>query len=56
MVARTMFLRAKVRKKDGKRHRYFSVVENRRVGQNHTVQQTRSGGAPYFTKTCTEMT
>ena len=27
-----MFLRAKVRKKDGKDHRYFSVVENRRVG------------------------
>lgn len=40
MVARTMFLRAKVRKKDGKRHRYFSVVENRRVGQNQTVQRT----------------
>jgi transposase len=35
-----MFLRAKVRKKDGKRHRYFSVVENRRVAQNHTVQRT----------------
>ncbi len=27
MVARTMFLRAKVRRKDGKQHRYFSVVE-----------------------------
>jgi transposase len=40
MVARTMFLRAKVRKKDGKQHRYFSVVENRRVGQDHTVQRT----------------
>jgi len=40
MVARTMFLRAKVRKKDGKQHRYFSVVENRRVAQNHTVQRT----------------
>jgi transposase len=40
MVARTMFLRAKVRKKDGKKHRYFSVVENRRVGQNQTVQRT----------------
>ena len=40
MVARTMFLRAKVRKKDGKQHRYFSVVENRRVGQNHRVQRT----------------
>jgi transposase len=35
-----MFLRAKVRKKDGKPHRYFSVVENRRVGQNQTVQRT----------------
>jgi transposase len=35
-----MFLRAKVRKKDGKEHRYFSVVENRRVGQNQTVQRT----------------
>jgi len=35
-----MFLRAKVRKKDGKRHRYFSVVENRRVGQNQTAQRT----------------
>jgi hypothetical protein len=33
MVAWIMFLRAKVRKKDGKQHRYFSVVENRRVGQ-----------------------
>lgn len=40
MVARTMFLRAKVRKKDGKQHRYFSVVESRRVGQNQTVQRT----------------
>nr|UXE44990.1 hypothetical protein Hi04_10k_c4003_00033 [uncultured bacterium] len=40
MVARTMFLRAKVRKKDGKQHRYFSVVENRRVARNHTVQRT----------------
>jgi transposase len=35
-----MFLRAKVRKKDGKEHRYFSVVENRRVGQNQTAQRT----------------
>ena len=37
---RQMFLRAKVRKKDGKQHRYFSVVENRRVGQNQTAQRT----------------
>lgn len=35
-----MFLRAKVRKKDGKQHRYFSVVENRRVGQKQTAQRT----------------
>ena len=35
-----MFLRAKVRKKDGKRHRYFSVVENRRVGKKRTAQRT----------------
>src|SRR5690349_8623630 len=40
MVARTMFLRTKVRRKDGKQHRYFSVVENRRVGQNKTAQRT----------------
>ena len=40
MVAGTMFLRAKVRKKDGKQHRYFSVVENRRVGKNKTAQRT----------------
>ena len=36
-----MFLRAKIRKKDGKLHRYFSVVENRRVGvKKRTVQRT----------------
>src|SRR6184192_488182 len=38
-----MFLRAKVRKKDGKEHRYFSVVENRRVGpkqQKRMAQRT----------------
>jgi transposase len=35
-----MFLRAKVRKKDGKQHRYFSVVENRRVGHKKTAQRT----------------
>ena len=27
-----MFLRAKIRNKDGKQHRYWSIVENRRVG------------------------
>src|SRR6266852_9298196 len=40
MVTGAMFLRAKIRKKDGKQHRYFSVVENRRVGQNKTAQRT----------------
>ena len=40
MVTEAMFLRAKIRKKDGKHHRYFSVVENRRVGQNKTAQRT----------------
>lgn len=35
-----MFLRAKVRNKDGKRHRYFSVVENRRVGQKRMAPRT----------------
>ena len=36
-----MFLRSKTRKKDGKVHRYYSVVENRRVGaKRRTVQRT----------------
>ena len=35
-----MFLRAKIRKKDGKPHRYFSVGENRRVGAKQTAQRT----------------
>ena len=34
-----MFLRAKVRKKDGKSHRYFSIVENRRVHGGHVGQK-----------------
>ena len=34
-----MFLRAKIRKKDGKEHRYFSVVENQRVGGGRVVQR-----------------
>jgi transposase len=33
-----MFLRHKIRKKDGKRHRYFSVVENTRVAGGRVVQ------------------
>ncbi len=35
-----MFLRSINRKKDGKEHRYFSVVENRRVISGQTVQRT----------------
>src|ERR1035438_1353994 len=35
-----MFLRKTNRKKDGKSHRYFSVVENQRVSGNKTVQRT----------------
>jgi hypothetical protein len=34
-----MFLRHKIRKKDGKRHRYFSVVENKRVAGGRVVQK-----------------
>jgi transposase len=34
-----MFLRATIRKKDGKRHRYFSVVENKRVRGGRVVQR-----------------
>ena len=35
-----MFLRSTMRKKDGKTHRYFSVVENRRLPDSRTVQRT----------------
>lgn len=35
-----MFLRSTNRKKDGKHHRYFSVVENQRVSSNKIVQRT----------------
>jgi len=35
-----MFLRATLRRKDGKEHRYWSIVENRRVRGGRTVQQT----------------
>lgn len=34
-----MFLRATVRNKDGKKHRYWSVVENKRVGGGRVVQK-----------------
>ena len=35
-----MFLRSTNRKKDGKDHRYFSIVENQRVSASKTVQRT----------------
>lgn len=34
-----MFLRAKVRKKDGKEHRYWTIVENRRASNGRVVQR-----------------
>src|SRR5579863_2376235 len=34
-----MFLRASTRKKDGKEHRYFSIVENKRVSGGRVVQR-----------------
>ena len=35
-----MFLRSTNRKKDGKDHRYFSIVENQRVAGGKSVQRT----------------
>src|SRR6202521_6186067 len=40
MLLFPVFLRKTNRKKDGKDHRYFSVVENRRVAGGQTVQRT----------------
>ena len=40
MLLFPVFLRKTNRKKDGKDHRYFSVVENRRVVGGQTVQRT----------------
>ena len=34
-----MFLRAKIRRKDGKEHRYWSIVENRRSHGGRVVQR-----------------
>ena len=34
-----MFLRATIRKKDGKEHRYWSVVESRRVARGRVIQR-----------------
>src|ERR1700675_1202662 len=35
-----MFLRSTNRRKDGKDHRYFSIVENRRLPGGRTAQRT----------------
>jgi hypothetical protein len=40
MLQTAVFLRSTNRKKDGKDHRYFSVVENQRVSGNKTIQRT----------------
>ena len=37
MLAERMFLRSTKRHKDGKDHRYFSVVEKRRVSDGRVV-------------------
>ncbi len=34
-----MFLRATTRKKDGKEHRYWSIVENRRLSGGRVLQR-----------------
>src|SRR5271167_3812728 len=34
-----MFLRSTMRKKDGKEHEYFSIVENKRVATGKVVQR-----------------
>ncbi len=34
-----MFLRHRIRRKDGKEHRYFSIVENRRVAGGRVMQR-----------------
>jgi hypothetical protein len=39
-----MFLRCKVRRKDGKQHRYWSVVENTRVAGRHVNPDRRESG------------
>ena len=39
IIRGVMFLRRTKRKKDGKEHRYWSIVENRRVGGGRVVQR-----------------
>ncbi len=38
-MIRAMFLRSRTRRKDGNEHRYWSIVENRRVRGNRVVQR-----------------
>ena len=40
LSSKDVFLRHNTRKKDGKVHRYWSVVENRRLRAGHTIQRT----------------
>src|SRR5438105_2412018 len=40
MLLLRMFLRSTNRRKDGKDHRYFSIVENRRLPGGKTAQRT----------------
>ncbi len=35
-----MFLRCHKRKKNGKLHQYYSIVENRRIAKGHVTQKT----------------
>jgi hypothetical protein len=39
IIGAIMFLRCKVRRKDGKQHRYWSVVENTRTARGRVVQR-----------------
>lgn len=41
-----MFLRATTRKKDGKKHRYWSIVENRRFAGGRVLQRFLPPGPP----------
>jgi hypothetical protein len=41
-----MFLRQTIRKKDGKEHRYFSVVESKGVADGRVVQRLELPAQP----------
>ena len=38
-IMAAMFLRSTTRKKNGKQHRYFSIVENKRLADGRVVQR-----------------